>query len=114
MPKRPITIPELFARVRRSARGKKPSRVKELLAKGKVPVAKKLGEEGGEAALAVAAESKGRVIAEFGDVLYQMAVSAHMRGITLDEIYVELGKRVRNGTKTPPRKRKQKKKRKKG
>jgi phosphoribosyl-ATP pyrophosphohydrolase len=111
MPKRRITIAQLFARVRRSAKGKKPSRVKELLAKGEVQVAKKLDEEGGEAALAVAAEGKNRVIKEFGDLLFQLAVNAYMRDVKLDDIYIELGTRTKNSTKKRPRKRKQKKKR---
>lgn len=52
-----------------------------LLARGPVACAKKVGEEGVELALAVAAQDDAAVAAEAGDLLYHLAVALAARGI---------------------------------
>jgi phosphoribosyl-ATP pyrophosphohydrolase len=58
----------------------------KLLAGGPALAAKKLGEEGVEAALAVAHESDNRVAAEAADVLYHLFVALRSRGVPLDAV----------------------------
>ncbi|MBI1360634.1 MAG: phosphoribosyl-ATP diphosphatase [Alphaproteobacteria bacterium] len=65
----------------------------QLLAKGAGACAKKLGEEGLEAALAVAAEGPDAVASEAGDVLYHLLVALRSRGVSLDDVAAVLVKR---------------------
>jgi phosphoribosyl-ATP pyrophosphohydrolase len=65
----------------------------KLLAGGPVFTAKKLGEEGVEAALAVAHESDQKVAAEAADVLYHLLVALRSRGVSLDAVATVLGAR---------------------
>ncbi len=65
----------------------------QLLAKGAVACAKKLGEEGVEAALAVAAEGPEAVASEAGDVIYHLLVALRARGVALDDVAAVLAKR---------------------
>ncbi|NJO54672.1 MAG: phosphoribosyl-ATP diphosphatase [Bacteroidales bacterium] len=65
-----------------------------LLAKGISEVAKKLGEEGVELALAAVAGPRERVIAETADLLYHLAVLLAAREVALAEIETELAKRT--------------------
>jgi phosphoribosyl-ATP pyrophosphohydrolase len=58
----------------------------KLLAGGPVLAAKKLGEEGVEAALAVASQSDDEVAKEAADVLYHLLVALRSRGVTLDRV----------------------------
>ena len=58
----------------------------KLLAGGPALTAKKLGEEGVEAALAVAHESDTKVAAEAADVLYHLLVALRSRGVPLDSV----------------------------
>lgn len=58
----------------------------KLLAGGPSLTAKKLGEEGVEAALAVAAQSDEEVAKEAADVLYHLLVALRSRGVTLDQV----------------------------
>lgn len=58
----------------------------KLLAGGPAAAAKKLGEEGVEAALAVAHESDKQVAAEAADVLYHLFVALRSRGVSLDAV----------------------------
>lgn len=58
----------------------------KLLAGGPALTAKKLGEEGVEAALAVAAQSDDEVAREAADVLYHLLVALRSRGVTLDRV----------------------------
>lgn len=53
----------------------------QLLARGPVYIAKKLGEEGVETALAVACADDRAVIAESADLLYHLLVALAARGI---------------------------------
>ena len=65
----------------------------QLLAKGAAACAKKLGEEGVEAALAVASQGEAEVAAEAGDVLYHLLVALRSRGVSLDDVAAVLAKR---------------------
>lgn len=65
----------------------------QLLAKGPAACAKKLGEEGVEAALAVASQGEDEVAAEAGDVLYHLLVALRARGVSLDDVAAVLVKR---------------------
>jgi phosphoribosyl-ATP pyrophosphohydrolase len=58
----------------------------KLLFGGPSLCARKLGEEGVEAALAVASESDDKVAAEAADVLYHLLVAMRSRGVTLDQV----------------------------
>ena len=58
----------------------------KLLAGGPTLTAKKLGEEGVEAALAVANQPDGEVAAESADLLYHLLVALRSRGVSLDKV----------------------------
>lgn len=58
----------------------------KLLMGGPALTAKKLGEEGVEAALAVASQSDVEVAKEAADVLYHLLVALRSRGVTLDQV----------------------------
>ena len=58
----------------------------KLLNAGPEACAKKLGEEGVEAAIAIAAQSDDAVVAEAADVLYHLLVALRSRGIPLDAV----------------------------
>lgn len=58
----------------------------KLLAGGPALAAKKLGEEGVEAALAVAHEADERVAAEAADLVYHLLVALRSRGVPLDAV----------------------------
>lgn len=58
----------------------------KLLAKGPIKIAKKVAEEGGELALALAAEDDDAVLGEAADVLYHLLVGLKVRGLSLDQL----------------------------
>lgn len=58
----------------------------KLLMGGPALTAKKLGEEGVEAALAVASQSDVEVAKEAADVIYHLLVALRSRGVTLDQV----------------------------
>jgi phosphoribosyl-ATP pyrophosphohydrolase len=58
----------------------------KLLAGGPALAAKKLGEEGVEAALAVANQGDKEVAAEAADVIYHLLVALRSRGVSLDQV----------------------------
>jgi phosphoribosyl-ATP pyrophosphohydrolase len=58
----------------------------KLLAGGPALAAKKLGEEGVEAALAVASQSDEDVAKEAADVIYHLLVALRSRGVSLDQV----------------------------
>ncbi|MDI9643892.1 MAG: bifunctional phosphoribosyl-AMP cyclohydrolase/phosphoribosyl-ATP diphosphatase HisIE [Candidatus Verstraetearchaeota archaeon] len=60
---------------------------------GLVKAAKKVGEEGVEAALASVAEGKDRAVSEAADLLYHLIILLQMKGVSLEEVYRELKKR---------------------
>ena len=55
--------------------------------------AKKLGEEGVEAALAVMAQGDQEVAGEAADLVYHLLVALRSRGVSLDAVATELKKR---------------------
>ena len=59
----------------------------KLIAQGKLRIAKKLGEEAVETALAAVAQDKKCVIAESADLLYHLLVLWSVCDATPDEIY---------------------------
>jgi phosphoribosyl-ATP pyrophosphohydrolase len=64
-----------------------------LLAKGAQAIAKKIGEEGVELALAVAAQDDAAVVSEAADVLYHLAVGLQLRRIDPARVGAELAAR---------------------
>lgn len=62
----------------------------KLLHKGPARCAKKLGEEGVEAALAAATGDKAGVISESADVLYHLLVVWAATGVTPEDVYAAL------------------------
>ena len=68
----------------------KPSWTAKLLAAGPGKCAKKLGEEGVEAALAIASESEDECAGEAADLLYHLFVALRSRGISLDDVAARL------------------------
>ena len=58
----------------------------KLLAGGPTVTAKKLGEEGVEAAIAIAHQSDKEVTAEAADVIYHLLVALRSRGVSLDQV----------------------------
>jgi phosphoribosyl-ATP pyrophosphohydrolase len=69
------------------------SYTRKLLDKGVEHCAKKFGEEAIETVIAATAESRERLIAETGDLLYHLLIVLHARGIALDEVEAVLGDR---------------------
>jgi phosphoribosyl-ATP pyrophosphohydrolase len=70
------------------------SYTRKLLDKGVAHCAKKLGEEAVETVIAATAESRERLIAESGDLLYHLLIVLHARGISLSEIEAALSERT--------------------
>ena len=58
----------------------------KLLMGGPALTAKKLGEEGVEAALAIASQGDAEVAKEAADVIYHLLVALRSRGVTLDQV----------------------------
>jgi len=70
------------------------SHTKRLLDEAPLKPAKKLGEEAVEVALAAVAEKKPALVGEVADLVYHLLVVLESRGVTLDEIYDELERRM--------------------
>ena len=64
-----------------------------LAAEGEVRVAKKLGEEAVEVALAAVAETPSRLTEEAADLLYHLLLILNMRGLSLETVVTELERR---------------------
>ena len=64
-----------------------------LMNKGTEKIAKKVGEEAVETAIAAAKKDKNEVVAELADLEYHMLVLMANMGITLDDLYGELESR---------------------
>ena len=65
-----------------------------LVGAGVGKCAKKFGEEAVEAALAAVAEDDAALTSEAADVLYHLLVMLEVRGVPLDAVMTELGKRT--------------------
>lgn len=89
-----FTLQDLEKRIETRAKASADvSYTRKLLDKGIAHCAKKLGEEAVETVIAATAESKERLIAESGDLLYHLLIVLRARGITLDEIEAALSER---------------------
>ena len=66
----------------------------QLLAKGAARIAKKLGEEGVEAALACASGDAREMTAEAADLLYHLLVALRATGVSVDDVMAELARRT--------------------
>ena len=66
----------------------------KLFHQGKLKIAKKLGEEGVETALAAVAEDKSHLVNESADLLYHLLVLWAECGVTPDEAYAALDART--------------------
>lgn len=65
----------------------------KLLSKGADHIAKKLGEEAVEAAIASAKGDRGNLVYESADVVFHLLVLLHAHGISFSEITDELARR---------------------
>src|SRR6476660_4871822 len=89
-----FTLQDLEKRIETRAKASADvSYTRKLLDKGVTHCAKKLGEEAVETVIAATAESKERLIAESGDLLYHLLIVLHARGISLAEIETALSER---------------------
>jgi phosphoribosyl-ATP pyrophosphohydrolase len=88
------TLQDLEKRIATRAKaGPDVSYTRKLLDKGIAHCAKKLGEEAVETVIAATAESRERLIAESGDLLYHLLILLHARGVSLAEIEAALSAR---------------------
>lgn len=77
----------------RLARPEPNSYTARLAAGGELRVAKKIGEEATEVALAAVAESATRLNSEAADLLYHLLVLLRLRGLSLETVVAELRRR---------------------
>jgi len=90
-----MTLDDLAALVARRAAGEgENSYTRTLIAKGVAKCAQKLGEEAVETALAAVGDDTKAVISEAADLLYHLAVLLEARGVALEDVYAELGRRT--------------------
>lgn len=88
------TLQDLEKRIQKRAKaGADVSYTRKLLDKGAEHCAKKMGEEAVETVIAATAESRERLIAEAGDLLYHLLVLLHAREISLAEVEAALSAR---------------------
>ena len=88
--------PWLWRRIRERAETRPDgSYVAELLTGGRAAAARKLGEEGVEAALAVASEDDERVVSELADLWFAGYVALAARGLDPGDVEAELERRRR-------------------
>ena len=66
-----------------------------LVEKGKNYIARKVGEEAIELILASLTEDRRRVVEELADLVYHMLVLMAVNNITLDDLCLELERRMR-------------------
>ena len=95
----PHPIDKLFATIMaRKGASAKDSYTAKLLAQGTAQCAKKLGEEGVEAALAAVGGKKKEIVAESADVLYHLLVLWAATGVKPKAVYDALeARRARSG-----------------
>ena len=91
----PFTLADLEARIaERADASAADSYTRSLIDKGVAHCAKKLSEEAFEIAIAAVQEDKARLVSEAGDLIYHLMVLLKARGVTLQEIESELGRRT--------------------
>ena len=89
-----FTLQDLEKRIETRAKASPDvSYTRKLLDRGVAQCAKKLGEEAVETVIAATAESRERLVAESGDLLYHLLILLHARGISLAEIEAALSER---------------------
>ena len=71
------------------------SYTRSLLDAGVPRIAKKLGEEAVEAAIAAVMKDKAALLSESADVIYHLLVLLHASNLSLDQVVAELGRRTR-------------------
>jgi phosphoribosyl-ATP pyrophosphohydrolase/phosphoribosyl-AMP cyclohydrolase len=71
----------------------------KLFDQGLDKIVKKLGEEAVETVIAAKNDSSERIVEETADLLYHLLVTLVEKGVTLEEIQVELAKRHKSGKK---------------
>jgi phosphoribosyl-ATP pyrophosphohydrolase len=90
-----FTVHDLEKRVSdRAAASPDVSYTRKLLDRGVSHCAKKMGEEAVETILAATTESRERMIAETGDLIYHLLVLLKARDISLAEVEAALAARV--------------------
>ena len=90
-----FTLQDLEKRIQERAQASPDvSYTRKLLDRGVVQCAKKFGEEAVETVIAASSESRERLIAEAGDLLYHLLIVLHARGIKLEEIEAALSART--------------------
>ncbi|MHB2168303.1 phosphoribosyl-ATP diphosphatase [Alsobacter sp. R-9] len=91
----PFTLDELesFLAVRAKASPEQ-SYTAKLIAKGPAHAAKKLGEEAVEAVIAAVEGDRKALVMESADVLYHLLVVLRARGVALQDVLDELGRRT--------------------
>jgi phosphoribosyl-ATP pyrophosphohydrolase len=90
-----FTIYDLAATIdSRAASGGEASYTRKLLDKGPEHCAKKFGEEAVETVIAAVENDRGHLIAESADLLFHWLVVLKSRGVKLEEVETELGKRT--------------------
>ena len=93
MPER-VTLDDLAAVVAaRRSDSPETSSTAKLLERGVAACAQKLGEEAVELAIAAVGADPKAVRSEAADLLYHLAVLLASTGVTLDDVYAELGRR---------------------
>lgn len=92
----PDALATLFAIIlERKAQRPQGSYVAGLLEAGPSRVAKKVAEEGAEAAIAAVSESDERVVSEVADLWFHSLILLAARGLTPDQVWAELERRRR-------------------
>jgi phosphoribosyl-ATP pyrophosphohydrolase len=90
-----FTLQDLEKRIQERAQASPDvSYTRKLLDRGVAQCAKKFGEEAVETVIAASSESRERLIAEAGDLLYHLLIVLRARGIKLDEIEAALAART--------------------
>ncbi len=72
----------------------------KLFDEGIDKIVKKLGEEAVETVIAAKNDSSERIVEEAADLLYHLLVTLVEKGVTLEEIQIELAKRHKSGKKS--------------
>ena len=90
-----LAILERLTAVIESRKGEDPgsSYVARLLAKGRLKMAQKVGEEGVEVAIAAAAGSRDDMVSESADLLFHLMVLLASEGLSLTEVAAALAER---------------------
>lgn len=89
-----VDLDTLAAIVEKRAGAKDASYTRSLIDKGVAKCAQKLGEEAVEIAIAAVSADTKAVVSEAADLLYHLAVLLQVRGVPLEDVYAELGRRT--------------------